>query len=50
MTLSYLVCELSNVGVIPLGRTGEHNATRVIMIKLHQLFRLIFAENHLSKI
>lgn len=31
MLLSYLACELSNVGAIPLGRTGEHNATRVII-------------------
>lgn len=30
-TLSCLACELSNVGVIPLGRTGEHHATRIII-------------------
>ena len=29
MNFHFLACELSNVGVIPLGHTGEHNATRV---------------------
>ena len=29
MSFHFLACELSNVGVIPLGHTGEHNATRV---------------------
>lgn len=27
----FLVCEFSNVGVIPIGRTGEHNATSIVI-------------------